>query len=495
MHIMPLSFSPVSLSYIAALRGVKPRLPGEAFTYAVANCTSHEQLIALAASNPEGKFYGLVNDTDLCTKATKRSAERQVTNVWFMALKASNIVKGDASLPQLDYLVCDESQQPLTNAERAAVFDCATNNLKVGGLFNYAYRTYKDASDALRFLVREFAPEMNAKQAADFLVEIKKLGTQYFRSQPNLLAQLDQAIAKNMPDEFFAMFDEGEARSVTFDTVVAMRSRGMAYAGDSHIGYNYVELAIPVEAQSIVIECNKNPLYESIKDFAALKPIRSDIWCKLPATMSNDPAELFGGFAYGIPMTEEKVPTSMDVFGKSVDLTSMINRKLISLMCMQPATIGDFLQTEDGKAFTPNDVVGAIQILVALGIARPMRGAREASNISSVAQPRFAGNFNRYVDKMSVMGDSFSMASPVMGDVVNVSPREALVMQALNRAGLANSVSALLPELERIAKDPASSSRVSNVAEPTAETAHQMINDVVSESIVQWYAYGLLEAA
>lgn len=93
------------------------------------------------------------------------------------------------------------------------------------------------------------------------------------------------------------------------------------------------------------------------------------------------------------------------------------------------------------------------------------------------------------------MGDSFSMASPVMGDVVNVSPREALVMQALNRAGLANSVSALLPELERIAKDPASSSRVSNVAEPTAETAHQMINDVVSESIVQWYAYGLLEAA
>jgi hypothetical protein len=64
MSIAPISFSPVSLSYIAALRGFKPRRPGEAFTYALVNCPSPELLIGLAASNPEGQFYGLTGDVD-----------------------------------------------------------------------------------------------------------------------------------------------------------------------------------------------------------------------------------------------------------------------------------------------------------------------------------------------------------------------------------------------------------------------------------------------
>jgi hypothetical protein len=67
-------------------------------------------------------------------------------------------------------------------------------------------------------------------------------------------------------------------------------------------------------------------------------------------------------------------------------------------------------------------------------------------------------------------------------------------MQALDRAGLANSVSALLPELQRLAKNPLQAARVMD-SEPTPESAKQMIEDVVSESIVKWYAYGLLEAA
>lgn len=488
-----ISLAPVSLSYMAALRGYKPRLPGEAFTYALANCASPDLLIAMAASNPEGKFYGFIGDTDACAKATKCALDRQVGNVWFLSLRIADLVKGDAALPAFDYLVCDETQKALTNAERAAVFDCAGQHMKDGGLFSYTYRAYKDAGDALQFLVREFAPEMNAEQASDFLLEIKKLGHFYLKTQPALAAKLDQAIARNMPDEFFALFDTGEARSATFDTVVAMRSRGLTYAGAAQAANNYVELSIPAEAQPIIIECRNNPLLESIKDFAALSQVRSDIWCKQPATMSSSPAELFGGFSYGITLPEDKVPESIEVFGKSVDVSTPVFKKLIGLLTLQPAGIGDFLQHEDGQGFTPAETVEAMQVLVALGIARPMRGAREASNVSSVAQPRFAGSFNRFIDKVEVTEEALAMASPVMGDVMNVSRRDALVMQALNRAGLVNSVSALLPELERLAKSPMA--RVAGLQEPTAETAYQMINDAVSESIVQWYAYGLLEAA
>jgi hypothetical protein len=81
-----------------------------------------------------------------------------------------------------------------------------------------------------------------------------------------------------------------------------------------------------------------------------------------------------------------------------------------------------------------------------------------------------------------------------MGCGVTLPAGDAFVMQAVNRAGLNNSVSALLPELQRIAKTPASLV-VINAEEPTKEIAHRMITSIVSKSLPQWYAYALLEAA
>lgn len=494
MTTMTTSLSPVSLSYMAALRGFKPRQPGDAFIYALVNCTKPELLIGLAASNPEGKFFGVMSDSEVVAKASQNAVERQVGNVTFMHKKIMDLLQ-DSGMPSLDYLVCDETSEELTHVERAALFDLAQKNLKANGLFNYNYRAYDKPEDVLRFLVREYAPEMDASQASDFLLEIKKLGELYLKSNSVIAQKLDQAIAKNMPDEFFALFDAGESRSVTFDTVVAMRTRGMVYAGAGQVERNYVELSIPAEAQNIIIQCRPNPLCESIKDFAILGEMRADIWSKSDAVMSSDPAELFGSFAYGITMPEDKVPMSVDVYGKVVDLSEELYRKLIAMMVIQPIGIGDFLQHSGSDGTEAAKVVMAMQILVALGIAKPMRGARESGNVSSLAQPRFSGSFNRFIDTIEVSGDAMTMASRVMGDVMKVGPRDVMVMQALNRAGLANSVAALLPELERLAKDPAASSRISEVTEPTPEFAHQMINDSVSQSIVQWYAYGLLEAA
>ena len=50
------SSSPVSLSYVAALRGVRPRRPGETFAYADVACADTDLLTCLAASNPEERF-------------------------------------------------------------------------------------------------------------------------------------------------------------------------------------------------------------------------------------------------------------------------------------------------------------------------------------------------------------------------------------------------------------------------------------------------------
>ncbi|HUY69007.1 MAG TPA: methyltransferase regulatory domain-containing protein [Alphaproteobacteria bacterium] len=491
-------FSPVSLGYIGALRHVRPRRRGSSFAYALAECRDFDALTGLAASNPEGHFYGLVEGEPEKTAATRLAEARGVRNVTFLAGSLGALVAavedGVSPLPPLQYLCCDERDAPLAPDAREDLFALAAKLLLPGGMFGYGYRAYAEADDSLHFLVQEFAPEMDVAQAEEFLGELKRLGPLYFGGHPEAAARIDRAIRDRQPDYFFSVYD-GAARSATFDTITALRPRGFVYIGDAEPAMNYVELAAPPSSHRLILECRDNPLYETIKDFALNRLERCDVWCKPPAEAGDDPAELFGGFAFGIVKTRDEVPGRIETRGEPIDLRTPLFAKLIDLMTLIPLGIGDFLLHPDGQGFAPADVMAAMQILVAGGIARPMRGHSGLDQPIDSARPRLSGSYNRYLDQTPVTAADVLLASPIIGSAVTVPPREALVMQALDRAGLADSVSALLPELQRLAKNPVTAARVMDSAEPTPETAQHIIKDVVAQSMVQWYAYGLVAAA
>jgi hypothetical protein len=491
-------FSPVSLRYIAALRSNKSKKAGQPFTYAQAFCHLPEELICLAASNPEGRFYGLVTDDAARRSAEEMAAQRGTFNVIFLAGTPSQILarlaNGSALPPMLDFLCCDENAQALDGAERTALFDLAQNRLNPGGLFVRSYRAYSDELASLRFLVRELAPEMSDAQKLEFLTDIKKLGGAHLNKHGDLAKKLDAAIAAKAPQDFFALLANGDAKSATFDTMVDMGKRGLSYAGDARMASNYVELAIAPAAQDLIVSCRTNPLYEPIKDFALGRTIRVDIWSKTGGERSTDVATLFGGFAYGILTPRDHVPLSFAAQGKLIDLSGPLYTKLIDIMAVMPVGVGDVLAQENTKGEDPAKILEALQIMVAVGIAHPMRGTLTATNTGSIAQPRLVGSFNRYLDKTDLSDKEVWFASQVMGCGVTLPASEAFVMQALNRAGLNNSVSALMPELRRIANTSVGLSII-HEAEPTAEIAHAMVTEIVGKSLPQWYAYALLEAA
>ncbi len=492
------TFSPISLRYIAALRGNKPKKTGVEFSYADVSCSSPENLVCLAASNPEGRFYGFVADDTTRRAAEETAAQRGTFNVIFLTGSPSKIldqIAGGSSLPpMLDYLCCDESATPLAASERSALFDLAQKRLNPGGLFVLSYRPYDREDGALRFIVQELAPEMDSEQKQDFLSEIKTLGSTYLARHSDMAKALDNAISKSAPRDFFSLFDGTAATSKTFDTIVASGKSGLLYAGDAALASNYVELAIPHEAQDLIVSCRNSPLYEPIKDFALDRSVRSDIWIKAPCDQSANPGELFGGFAYGILMPREQIPAAFAAKGKMIDLSGPLYGKLLDLMSLMPVGVGDVLAHASGVGENPDKIIEAFQILVACGFASPMRGTMTSSNSADVTQPRLVGNFNRFLDKTHLSDEDVLFSSQVAGCGVVLPAREAFVMQAINRVGLNESVPALMIELQRIAHTPAALSIIKN-DEPTAEIAHEMIVNIVGKSLPQWYAYALLEAA
>ncbi len=497
--IRAIDASPVSLSYVAALRGVKPRAPQTPFAYARFGCKDIHAFIGLAASNPEGRFVGVVADVGETVKAQALARARQVGNVTFMAelafLHLAREPSPNAALPPLDYLVTDESETPLGGGARSALFAIAKKHLKPSGLLAISYRAYTNNDESLRFLVNEFAPEMDGMQALEFLHEMKALGAFYFEEHPIAHAALDKAIADGDPKAFFSTCDQGsKARSGTLDMMASLAPLGFAFAGSADPAANYMELAAPEAAHPILEKCQNHLLYELIKDLAANRLVRHDVWCFMPAEPVNDLAKLFGSFTFGLAALRDRLPESIALRDKVIDLRQPVMAKMTEVMALLPMGIGDFLAHPLGQGIAPEDAVAALHTLVAVGIARPMRGHYVSKENTKIEKLKWATAFNAYLDDTPITEPRVALASQIVGGIVEVPARDALVMQAINRAGLADSVDALLLELLRVSNDPALASKIMDTASPTPESAHNMVQDVVSQSLLRWTAYGLLAA-
>ncbi len=489
---LSLDLSPIRLAYVAALRGVVPRKPGIAFSYAQTGTFDPEALLCLAASNPEGRFYGLLETKQEAEAAASLAQARHVSNVLFGA--------EESFLPTtLDYLACDFAGAASTESRRQALFSLAERRLKPGGLLAYRYRAYANPDESLRFLIGEYAPELSPSQALEFLDELKVLGSFYFDRHPIARAALDKAIADKAPDAFFesCLGKEPQAKSGAFETMEGLLPRGFTLAGDADIGANYLELSVPPRAQEPLLKCKDHLLYEPIKDFAAQRECRNDIWVKLPVQQTEEKPALFGFFTFGITARREKIPSQVSMGGKEIPLTTPLFSGLIDLMCLLPLGVGDFLQHPLGKTFGADEVLSAIQILVACGVAQPMRGRYEGYASALTSHPAWANGFNAHLknEETEILEPVVYLASPIVGGPLSLSAKEALVLQALCRVGLANISGSLKPTLEKLAvRNPSLAAQIMDAAEPTDEVVHTLVTTTLEKGMVRWYAYGLLAA-
>jgi len=491
-YTAPLSFdlSPVRLAYVAALRGVLPRKPGQPFSYVQTGTFDPETLLCLAASNPEGRFYGLLADDREAATAGIIASERGVWNISFSS--------SDSILPaNLNYLCCDTGLHRPTDAEREALFDMAAQRLTPGGTLVYRYQAYESTDEQLRFLITSFKPSLSPAQALEFLDELEALGSLYFNTHSEAKAALAAAKSAKDPDSFFAfcLAQGTSVESGTYETLAGLLPRGFAAAGDATISANYLELAAPTSSHETLEKCRAHLLYEPIKDFALQRLVRTDVWVKLPVEQTADKASLFGHFTYGITSMRSQVPEKISTSGKEIDLTTPLFSSLIDVMCLLPLGVGDFLKHPSCKGFDTSDVVSAIQILVATGVAQPMRGRYEGRSSAMTPYPAWANGFNAHFKKAEIHSPSIMLASPIVGSAVLLSVREALVLQALSRVGLANISGALFLTLTKLINDnPALAAQVIETTDLTDEAIHALVTNVLENGMVRWYAYGLLAA-
>lgn len=484
-------FSPASLRYTAALRGVPAQDPETSFGYAMTGSFNPELLTNLAASNPEGHFFGVVANNELRETLTSASREAEQSNLFWLASLEE--------LPEALAFFCFFAPDNRPSDELCEqVFDRAKNLLGPNGILAMRYRAYEDADEILRYLANEYAPEFSENEESALLDQLAAIGTLYFSDNPDQLELLRKAQASGETGAYLdRLTDQGEASSGAFNTLAALLPRGFAYGGDANIGANYLELAAPQEAHKALMNCKSSLMYETLKDFALQRLVRNDLWIKMPVEQVFDKPSLFGPFVFGMTVKRSELPEIITASGGNrILLNEPPFKNLLNLMELLPCGIGDFLQHEEGQGQDPDDVLSALQILIASGIVQPMR-SRCSQQISKIdfANPKTSTATATALKTNQIDAPTLPVASAVTGRPICMDAKEALVLQAISRVGLPQSVASVYQELQRLsANNPSLAQQILASEQPSPETAQKMVQTVLGSSLLKWYAYGLLAA-
>ena len=484
-----IDLDPVLLRYAAALRGVVPPMPEAPFHYVRWGMPDQAAALSLAASNPEGQFSFIVADEPIRQMAEQLRQKLRLKNCVFLRPEDAT------GLRQIQFLCAD--LRGAAAADMAKLQALAGAALAPGGFFACQYAPFASGQDGLHFMAAEFAPEMTAAQRQEYLTELQQLGAHYFTRRPTAAQALAAAIANQAADDYLQQHGAGQpTQSATVQMIAGMTAQGCSFVGDATVQANYLEMMVPAAAQPLLGTLRLHLLYEVIKDFATDRASRADIWVKQPATVSSDLAALFGPFYFGLADAGAGETPQVILHGQTLDLTTPIFQAWLTLLRLMPLTIGDFLSHPQAAGFAPQDAVMAINTLVAFQVALPMRSSFSGMGRADISYPRLAGGYNQQLQQQNLAEATVLLASPVAGRPVQATLSEALVLQAVGRVGLAESADALMPELQRLAGNPALASQLFTQRPDLApDFVETMIRDVCRQRMPNWYVLGILDAA
>ncbi len=489
------SIDPVSLSYVTAIRGFRPRIPGEPFLYATFGLHNPKEFCALAASNPEGHFIGFATDQMVAIEASEWAFNCGLKNALFDAATPTDLSQQLRdkifNLPKLDYLVCSDlalMSAPNAPQEMASI---ASETIMPGGILAVRYRTSKQGQ---RGILQGLLHAIRSA-GGDMLSALKHMcifAQSMLEQHADIKLAVEMAISDGDPT---AAFKYAADQSRTFDVMEAMKKAGFSYVGQADIKLNYLEMAARPETHDAILQQRGKPFYEMAKDAAMGLEERTDLFVLEPAEKLENMVVLFGGFAFGIPQDAADLPQELETPGSTFSLSPELTQKIIGHLADIPCTIGDLLSSSNIQS-GPLELLSTVQLLVAGGIAQIMRTPYMGGDGSNLQSPKLKGGANAQLRDLTPaeIKAGFAFSSEVMGRSWHFSGLEALIIREIDRTGFGTLPSVLAENIRLFQEDPRLSGWNLASEEERVQAAAELIGQICQRNLVYWFAYGVFES-
>lgn len=429
--------APTYLDFVLATTSAirTPRLD-RPFTYCELACGQGLGTALLAAANPHGTFWGLDFNPAQISNASRLAAEAGLTNVHFRDQSFEESVNSPSgTFPKFDFITLHGIYSWISEENRALIVRFLTENLKPGGVVYISYNCLPGWSAAapLQRLMREHAnrnpdrSDLQAAAALAFADELQKGGARFFSTNPSLAPRMEKMPTLNRNYLAHEYLNGHWHPLYHLDVARELDPARLTFACSATITENIPELALPAELQPLGEKIREPAWRETIRDFAANRQFRRDLFLRGINTM---PArELMASLAdLRIALVNADYDREFKLQGPLGEVAGQkaLYEPLLEALAEQPKKIGTLARLPVFAERPFATLLQALQLLLHAQVILPLyHDARAKAGDAARA-------FNRAITARLRVGETYNfLASGAAGTAIAATYTEQLAYLAL----------------------------------------------------------------
>jgi SAM-dependent methyltransferase len=428
--------APEQLAMAALLRGSRPPLLEEGFTYFELGCGQGDSLNLLAACNPQGRFYGNDFNPTHIAGAQALADAAGLKNVTILEKSFQELQSMD--LPQFDF-ICLHGIYSWINAEnRRLIVDFIRGRLKPGSLVYISYNCLPgwSATAPLRRLMTDYAHAsgggvltQQVEKALAFTARLRDLKMGFFTPNPQLDARLAQiqTVSRNyLTHEYF---NKDWIPFYHADMVRDMAEAKLSFVGPASYGEQLEFLLLPQNALALLAEIQEPVLRETIKDFLLNQQFRKDVFVRGKIAMQiSEQRELLRRKRFMLATPRADVPLTVRFMVGDVNLLPDVYNPVLDELDKGPCTLTDVSAALVPGKLTQEQIQHAVLVMLASGhVVLAPTGFEDKRKDATK-------RFNAVVVERALQGDDLQfLASPVACSGVHVDIVDRLFLNALKK--------------------------------------------------------------
>ena len=442
------AMSPTQIRYVASLNGFQTPSTARSFSYLELGCGYGSTLLTLAASNPHGQFTGV---DFMPTHTTQIEDEVQKSNLKNVRVLCADFASMPDDLGKFDFITLHGVYSWVAPELRSCILGIIQQHLKPGGLVQVTYNAMPGWSSLLpvRELLRYFSDQASGNSiqrissALNVLVDLKKANVPIFHDQP-LAAQLIEKLQAANPHYIAHEYLNEHWTAFEFHEVQQHFSEiGLTYAGRLPIHQNFWSLCAQ---QRFADQFAKHDIVqqEKLKDYHTNTMFRWDIYSsQSSSTFSpNERAQLTTDIFFRIESPTLTLPHTVKYGTITAGINGPPHEELLACMGKSSWSLADLLDSNLLSQFSPETIMEAIDVGVAMKLFRVEGGPVEVLNDSEPADlhdltvPLL---FNqRALRRDNVENEQVGLASQRTHAGYCIGDLHAIVLEEIIRSGITN---------------------------------------------------------
>jgi SAM-dependent methyltransferase len=435
--------APVWLNYVAARNGYVPRPLDPGFTYLDLGCGLALTATTLAASYPQGRFFGVDINAAHIGPAKARAQECGVGNLEL--IEGDFAALPDDRIPPLDFAVLHGFYSWVGPAVRDQAVEFLARKVKPGGLVLASYNALPGwaSIEPLRRLMRAFTASVQgsvlekAMAARRWLAELKVEDIAFLENHPSARREIQAMQAQDIRYFVHEYFHRDWGLFYVDQVARDFARAGLAFAGSLPTGFNDPMIALP-EALRGVAASGSRIAAEQLKDFANDERLRIDVFVRSDeAPLSGSlRADAYAGLAFGTIQPAPDPEIDIEVGRRKLRIDHRAEpgpRALFEGLAERPMT-DEALRRVPGAPSQRAEFLAALDSLLDGGQFRPF--ATTAPALGPAPERVVASNaFNRRLLDAGSSWREAVLASPVVGDGVPLDGFAVIALRAYVEAG------------------------------------------------------------